>query len=48
MAKLEDLEVLKCSPELNNVKIGQVNLGLLFQHFCFTIYGHGSHFGQVT
>ena len=27
-----------------------VNLGLFFNHmlFCFTLYGHGGHFGQVT
>ena len=52
MNKLEDLKVMKRSPDLlNNDKIGQGQLGLLFNHnmlFGFPIYGHGGHFGQVT
>ena len=45
--KLEDLKVLKRSPDLlNNVKISQGQLRLNI--FCFTIYGHGGHFGQMT
>ena len=45
--KLEDLTVLKCSPDLlNNVKIGQDQLGLKMKHILF--YGGCSHFGQVT
>ena len=47
-AKLEDLKVLRRSPDLlNNVKIGQGQLQLimeqiLFYHICCR------HFGQVT
>ena len=45
--KLEDLTVLKRSPDLlNNVKIGQDQLGLIMKHIL--IYGGCSHFGQVT
>ena len=39
--------VLKRSPDLlNNVKIGQDQLGLIMKHIL--IYGGCSHFGQVT
>ena len=45
-AKLEDLKVLKRSPDLlNNVKIGHSQLDLLLKHIFFTLYGHGGHFG---
>ena len=45
--KLEDLKVLKLSPNLlNNVKIGQDQLRLIMKHILF--YGGCSHFGQVT
>ena len=38
--KLEDLKVLRRSPDLfNNVKIGQGQLLLIINIFCFTIYG---------
>ena len=44
--KLEDLTVLKRSPDLlNNVKIGQDQLGLIMKHILF--YGGCRHFGQV-
>ena len=44
---LEDLTVLKRSPDLlNNVKIGQDQLGLKMKHIL--IYGGCSHFGHVT
>ena len=34
--KLEDLKVLKCSPDLfNNVKIGQGQLQLIMKHILF-------------
>ena len=49
--KLEDLKVLKRSPDLlNNVKIRQGQLRLIIETllFCFTIYGGGGFFGQVT
>ena len=47
MCKLEDLTVLKRSPDLlNNVKTGQDQLGLIMKHIL--IYGGCSHFGQVT
>ena len=47
--KLEDLKVLKCSPDLlNNVKIGQGQLQLIMRHICFTIYGGCSDFGHVS
>ena len=37
--KLEDLQVLRRSPDLlNNVKIGQGQLQLIWNKFCFTIY----------
>ena len=37
--KLEDLKVLRRSPDLlNNVKIGQGQLQLIWNKFCFTIY----------
>ena len=43
--KLEDLRVLKCSPDLlNNVKIGQDQLQLIMKHILF--YGGCGHFGQ--
>ena len=45
--KPEDVTVLKRSPYLlNNVKIGQDQLGLIMIHIL--IYGGCSHFGQVT
>ena len=45
--KLEDLTVLRCSPDLlNNVKIGQDQLRHIMKHILF--YGGCSHFGQVT
>ena len=44
--KLEDL---KRSPDLlNNVKVGHGQLRFIIQTFCFTLYGHGGHFGQVS
>ena len=46
--KLEDLKVLRRSPDLFiNVKIGQGQLQLIMKHF-FLQYGGVSHFGQVT
>ena len=49
MTKLEDLKVLRRSPDLlNNVKIGQGHLQLIMEKNCFTIYGVCRHFGQVT
>ena len=44
------LEDLKPSPDLlNNIKISQGQLRLIFLNIiCFTIYGHGGHFGQMT
>ena len=48
-AKLEDLKVLMCSPDLfDNVKIGHGQLRLIINHILFTIYGSCSHIGQVT
>ena len=45
--KLEDLMVLKCSPDLlNNDKIGQDQLQLIIKHILFL--GGCDHFGQVT
>ena len=45
--QLEDLTVLKCSPDLlNNVKIGHDQLRLIMKHILF--YGGCGHFGQVT
>ena len=45
--KLEDLMVLKCSPDLlYYVKIGQDQLWLIKKHILF--YGGCGHFGQVT
>ena len=44
--KLEDLTVMKRSPDLNNVKIGQDQLLLITKHIPF--YGGYCHFGQVT
>ena len=38
--------VLKRSPDLNNVKIGQDQLQLIMKHILF--YGGCGHFGQVT
>ena len=47
MDKLEDLMVLKRSPDLlNNVKIGQDQLQLIMKHILF--YGGNGRFGQVT
>ena len=49
--RLKDLKALNRSPDfLSNVKIHyvMVNLGFYLNIFCFTIYGHGGHFGQVT
>ena len=37
----------RSSDLLNNVEVGQGQLRLNMS-FCFTIYGHGGHFGQVT
>ena len=46
--KLEDLKVLRRSPDLfNNVKIGQ-GFTAYNKTFCFNIYGGCNHFGQVT
>ena len=33
---------------VNNAKIGQSTKAYYLNIFCFTIYGHGGHFGQVT
>ena len=47
MFKLEDLTVLKRSPDLlNNVKIGQDQLWLIMKNIL--LYGDCGHFGQVT
>ena len=47
LTKLEDLTVLKRSPDLfNKVKIGQDQLQLIMKHILF--YGGCGHFGQVT
>ena len=46
--KLEDLKVLRCSPDLNNVKIGQGQLQLIMEQILFYHIWGFSHFGQVT
>ena len=47
LLKLEDLTVLKRSPDLlNNDKIGQDQLQLIMKHILF--YGRCGHFRQVT
>ena len=47
IGKLEDLTVLKRSPDLlNNVKIGQDQLRLIMKHILF--YGGCGHFGLVN
>ena len=47
MCKLEDLTVLKRSPDLfNNVKIGQNQLQLIMKIVLFC--AGGGHFGQMT
>ena len=47
--KLEDLKVLKRSPDLlNNVKIGQGQLRLLIQTYFVLPYMGNGHFDQVT
>ena len=47
--KLEDLTVLKCSPDLfNNVKIGQSQFRLIIQTYFVLPYMGNGHFDQVT
>ena len=47
--KLEDLKVLKRSPDLfNNVKIGQGQLRLIIQTYFVIPYMGNGHFDQVT
>ena len=47
--KLEDLKVLKRSPDLlNNVKIGQGQLWLIIQSYFVLPYMGSGHFDQVT
>ena len=47
IVKLEDLTVLKRSPDLlNNIKIGQDQLQLTMLHISF--YGGCCHLGQVA
>ena len=47
--ELEDLEVLKHSPDLlNNVKIGQGQLRLIIQTYFVLPYMGSGHFDQVT
>ena len=47
--KLEDLKVLKCSPDLlNNVKIGQGQLRLIIQTYFVLPYMGNGHFDQVN
>ena len=47
--KLEDLKVLKRSPDLlNNVKIGQGQLRLIIQTYFVLPYMGNGHFDQVT
>ena len=47
--KLEDLKVLKRSPDLlNNVKIGQGQLRLIIQTFFVLPYMGSGHFDQAT
>ena len=48
--KLEDLKVLKCSPDLlNNVKIGHGQLRLIFQtYFVLPYMGMVAIFGQLS
>ena len=48
-SKLEDLKVLKRSPDLlNNVKIGQGQLRLIIQTYFVLPYMGSGHFDQVT
>ena len=48
-SKLEDLKVLKRSPDLlNNVKIGQGQLRLIIQTYFVLSYMGSGHFDQVT
>ena len=37
-----------CDVDLRVPILTEVNLGILFKHICFTIYGHGGYFGEVT
>ena len=47
--KLEDLKVLKGSPDLlNNVKIGQGQIWLIIQTYFVLPYMGSGHFDQVT
>ena len=47
--KLEDLKVLKRSPDLlNNVKIGHGQLRLIIQTYFVVPYMGSGHFDQVT
>ena len=49
MKKLEDLMVLKRSPDLlNNVKIGQDQLRLIMKHNYFVLWGLRPFWCQVT
>ena len=49
LIKLEDLKVLKRSPDLlNNVKIGQGQLRLIIQTYFVIPYMGNGHFDQVT
>ena len=49
IGKTRGPEVWKRSPDLlDNVKIGQDQQAYYLNIFCFTMYGHGGHFGQVT
>ena len=48
-SKLEDLKVLKRSPDLlNNVQIGQGQLRLIIQTYFVLSYMGSGHFDQVT
>ena len=47
--KIEDLKVLKRSPDLhNNVKVGQGQLRLIIQKYFVLPYMGSGHFDQVT
>ena len=47
--KLEDLKVLKCSPDLlNNVKIGQGQHRRIIQTYFVSPYMGSGHFDQVS
>ena len=49
LVKLEDLKVLKHSPDLlNNVKIGQGQLRLIIQTYFVLPYMGSGHFDEVT